>query len=69
MTRKNGKALESEVREIKASDLAKCPFIIFVAEHYNADGSCKCHDAEHREMMKREWEYTDEDFREQGLIP
>lgn len=45
-----------------------CPFLILVPEHYRDDGSCRCNDPEHREMMKREWKYTDEDFREAGVL-
>jgi hypothetical protein len=48
--------------QIKQSVIKSCPFYIMVPEHYRADGSCKCDDPEHREYMKREWEYTDADF-------
>jgi hypothetical protein len=58
---------ESNVRIIRQSDIA-CPFSIIVADHYREDGSCRCNDPEYREMMKAEWEYTDEAFREAGLI-
>jgi hypothetical protein len=34
----------SEVREIKQSDIGKCPHFIMVPEHYRADGSCRCDD-------------------------
>jgi hypothetical protein len=50
------------VREIKQSDLMKCRFAIFVAEHYREDGSCKCDDAEHRKFMIEEWEYDEDSF-------
>lgn len=36
----NGKILSE--RHIKATDIQKCPMLILVAEHYNADGSCRC---------------------------
>lgn len=58
----------TNVRFIKQSDIGRCPFFIMVAEHYREDGSCKCNDPEHRKMMKKEWEYTEEDFRRAGLI-
>lgn len=43
------------VREIKQSDLMKCPHCIIVAEHYRPDGSCKCNDPD--ETVMREWGY------------
>lgn len=43
--------------------LQGCPFVIFDPEHYRADGTCKCDDPQHRVFMKREWEYTDADFK------
>lgn len=55
--------LYTKVRTIKHSDLRRCPFTIFVADHYRADGSCKCDDPEHRAMMIRDWEYSEKDFR------
>jgi len=63
-----GRVVESNVRYLKKSDINKCPFLIFGPEHYRADGTCKCNDPEHRKMMKREWQYTDADFRRAGLI-
>ena len=56
------------VREIKQSDLAKCPFTIFDPFHYRNDGSCKCNDQEHRRFMMDNWEYTTEDFIEAGVV-
>ncbi len=58
----------SNVRMIKQSDIGKCPFVIFDPSHYRDDGTCKCNDPEHREMMKREWEYTDDDFKRAGVL-
>lgn len=49
---------------LNQKDILKCPFAILVPEHYREDGSCKCDDAEHREMMIREWEYTPEHFKD-----
>ena len=45
----------TNVREIKQSDMLKCPHVIMVAEHYRADGTCRCNDPEHKEM--RAWGY------------
>lgn len=33
----------------------RCPHLIFVGEHYRADGSCKCNDQ--NETVMREWGY------------
>jgi hypothetical protein len=56
------------VRTMKQRDLLKCPFAIFDPTHYREDGTCKCNDPMHRELMKREWGYTDAAFRKAGLI-
>lgn len=45
----------SDEREIKQSDIGKCPFVIFMPEHYRQDGSCRCDDPEHKEMV--DWGY------------
>lgn len=63
-----GKAELVNVRMIKQSTIKACPFTIFVPEHYVFGDRCGCYDAAHREHMKREWEYTDESFREAGVI-
>lgn len=47
---------ESDFREIKQSDLLKCPHVILVAEHYRPDGSCRCDDPEHKDMQT--WGYV-----------
>lgn len=59
----NQDGTESNVRMIKQSDIGKCPFYIFMPEHYREDGTCKCNDAEHRKMMIKEWGYTKRDFK------
>ena len=38
----NGRAVETNVRMLKQSDIGKCPQFRFDIEHYNEDGSCKC---------------------------
>lgn len=57
-----------EIRVLKQSDMLKCPFAIMAMEHYRDDGTCKCNDAEHRAMMIREWEYTEQDFIDAGIV-
>jgi hypothetical protein len=52
----------TNVRTLRQSDIAACPFVIFVADHYREDGSCRCDDADERVRMIEEWEYTEEDF-------
>ena len=54
---------ETTVREIKQSDMLACPHCIIVAEHYRADGSCKCDDPVEQARMIREWGYTAADFK------
>ena len=49
-------------RSIKPSAIKACPYVIMVAEHYRADGSCKCDDPQEQAMMIREWGYTEADF-------
>ena len=57
------------IRILKQSDILKCPFVILMPDHYRPDGKCLCDDADHRNnVMKPEWGYTDEDFRQEGLI-
>jgi hypothetical protein len=45
------------VTTMKHGDLRKCPFVIFVPEHYREDGSCKCDDPTHQSKMVAEWGY------------
>lgn len=49
-------------REIGFEDIGKCRFRIMVPEHYREDGSCRCDDAEHRQVMIQDWEYKEQDF-------
>jgi hypothetical protein len=49
-------------RLLKHAWIRKCAFNILIPEHYRADGSCKCDDAEHRNKMICEWEYSPKDF-------
>jgi hypothetical protein len=45
----------SKVREIKQTDLARCPHVIMMTEHYQDDGTCYCH--EPTATVMREWGY------------
>ena len=56
------RALMPSVFTMKQSDLRNCKFSILAADHYRADGSCKCDDASHRSMMIAMWGYSREDF-------
>ena len=40
-------------RQIKQSDIMKCPFAILVADHYREDGSCKCSNVAERIRMAK----------------
>jgi hypothetical protein len=62
----------TNTREIPQSRLMECPFFILSADHYRADGSCKCDDPDERKKMISEWEYTEEDFKDiplRGSVP
>ena len=48
---------------MKHGDLRKCPFVIFMPEHYRVDGSCKCDDPTHQAKMVAEWGYDLADIR------
>lgn len=52
----------SNVRHLKHSDLKKCPFFIFLPDHYRDDGSCKCDDAEERKRLIESADYSEADF-------
>lgn len=43
------------VRTLPSSALKACPHVIFMPEHYRADNTCRCDDADHTEMA--EWGY------------
>lgn len=46
----------TNVRVIKQSDMLACPHVIMVPEHYRDDGTCRCDDQGHTEMVT--WGYT-----------
>jgi len=52
----NGELKLTNTREIKQSDIQRCPNVIFDADHYWTDGSCKCYDPNATEM--KEWGYV-----------
>lgn len=52
---KDGKLVETEVREIPQAKLLACPHVILVAKHYREDGTCRCDDRTHTQM--KEWGY------------
>ena len=45
----------TNVRTIRQEAILACPHVMLLAEHYRADGSCRCADPEHVEMV--EWGY------------
>lgn len=49
------------VKYLQLADLGRCPFFILAPEHYREDGSCRCDDPEHKEMV--EWGYVFRDGR------
>ena len=53
----------TNVRQLKQSDIGRCPFYIMAIEHYRTDGSCKCSNAEHRAMMIKQWGYRPAQFK------
>lgn len=47
--------VETESREISQSVIRACPHFILVADHYRADGTCRCDDPSAKIMRK--WGY------------
>ena len=52
---KDGKPVETDIREISQAAMRACPHFIMVAEHYRDDQSCRCNDPTHK-LMKT-WGY------------
>lgn len=46
----------TNARTIDQPSIASCPHFILVADHYRADGSCRCDDSGHAEMAA--WGYV-----------
>jgi hypothetical protein len=57
----DGKLVETHIRVIKQSDMLKCPHVILMADHYRADGICRCDDPTATEM--NDWGYRWRDGR------
>jgi hypothetical protein len=55
----DGKAVETNVREISQADLRRCPHFIMAAEHYREDGTCRCNDPEATDMAEWGYEWRD----------
>ena len=49
----------SDEREIKQADVQACPHLILVPEHYREDGTCRCDDSEHTEMVESGYTWSD----------
>lgn len=65
MTTDYGDRLKTaDIQILHYEDIAKCPFIILMPDHYRKDGSCRCDDAQERKKMIAEWEYTEEQFKD-----
>ena len=61
--------LPSVLTRMKQSDIRKCKFAIILPDHYREDGSCKCDDHTHRNMMIEAWGYKQKDFEGIPLRP
>lgn len=46
----------TDERELTRGQIRACPWFIFYPVHYREDGSCRCDDNAHSEML--EWGYT-----------
>lgn len=55
----DGKLVETNVREVKQSDMLRCPHCIMVADHYREDGTCRCNDPTATEMKDWGYEWKD----------
>jgi len=61
------KLRKGKITILKGSDINKCPHVIFLPSHYNADGSCKCYDP--RATIMEEWGYEWSDADGQWISP
>ena len=59
----DGTVTETPIKEIEQEKIAKCPHTIFVAEHYNDDGTCRCSDPDAKEMAEWGYEWRDGQWR------
>jgi hypothetical protein len=53
----------TDQREIRQSDIGRCPHLILLPDHYRADGSCRCDDADHTEMGDWGYKWDGESWR------
>ena len=60
----------TNVREVDQAIFDRCPFTIFLPEHYDTtDGTpCLCYNSEYRKMMVKAWGYTKKAFKEAGIL-
>ena len=49
------KLQDEPVRILSRQNILACPHVIIVASHYYIDGTCRCNDPTHKEMM--DWGY------------
>ena len=61
-----GEVKEINVRMMKQSTFANCPFYIFDPSHYREDGSCKCDDPEVQKELIKYAGYKKSDFKKVG---
>lgn len=57
---------EINVRMMKQSTFANCPFYIFLPSHYREDGSCKCDDPKEQKELIKYAGYKKSDFKKVG---
>jgi hypothetical protein len=50
----------AQSRVIQKSSIVACPHLILVADHYRADGTCRCNESEYPEMEKWGYEWSSE---------
>lgn len=58
----------TNITRMEKSVFANCPFTIFIPEHYETNGSCKCHDPIYRKTVMKAWGYKAKDFKKKGLV-
>lgn len=55
----------TQERTIAQTAIQRCPFFIFMPEHYRTNGTCRCDDPEHTEMA--EWGYSWDESNERWI--
>ena len=46
--------------EVSRASIGACPYYIFLPEHYREDGTCRCDDANHVEMVEAGYTWDEE---------